>query len=153
MLQPPAPRSAWDLGLVVVDAEDLAPRVAVARERRVAVDSSAAVRAAVHQPAHEAPAAAVPGPVDLRPDPVLPRDARANVGTWSRGQRTTVGVPEQAALLVDRAAVAVDTPAEVVDPHSVPCAEREAVCVDPRQPRGMRTRSRGVRVAAEVEGV
>src|SRR5436190_23570090 len=42
-----SPRSAWDVGLVVLDTEDLAPAEAVAGERSVPVDPRAVVRTAV----------------------------------------------------------------------------------------------------------
>src|SRR4051794_32057779 len=54
------PRSARHRGLVVLDAEDLAAAVAVARQRAVAVDARAVVRAAVPQLAHVPAAAAIP---------------------------------------------------------------------------------------------
>src|SRR2546423_279716 len=59
--RPPTPRSAWHVGLVVGDAEDLAPSVAIAGQRGVAVDPLAVVRAAVPELAHPPTAAPVPG--------------------------------------------------------------------------------------------
>src|SRR5258708_4738484 len=58
-------RSAFDRRVVVHDAEDLAAVVAVAGQSLVAVDAVVVMTAAVHQSAHVALAAAVPGAVDI----------------------------------------------------------------------------------------
>ena len=97
-----------------------------------------------------AAAAAVPGAVDRVRKPYRSADRRADRRARRGGQRDALGVGEALAVLVDRLALEVDEPAEVVDAVAVLGAQRPALGVDPRQPGRVRAGVGRVDVAAEV---
>src|SRR5262249_2661565 len=121
--------------VVVLDAEDLAPAVAVAGQRGVAVDSRAAICAAVAELAYLAAAAAIPGAVDVRAEPVDVAGAIAEPGSRRRRQGSPLGIAEELPAVVDGLAGVVDRPADVIDGMTVAGAQRKAARVDPGQAR------------------
>src|SRR5205823_3447871 len=122
-------------GVVVHDAKDSVPVPAVARERRVSVDTALARRAAVDELADLSVAAAIPRPLHARRVPVpLMYPLLAKPVAGSAGEGLAVRAAEAPAGARDGEPVRVDDPPEVVDRLSVARPQRVTVPVDAREP-------------------
>ena len=144
-------RSARDLRLVEHHAEHLPSAGSSTPQRPVAVDPAAWGPRSSRRACARAPCSTVPGAVDLLVDAVA-LAARASTpwaATPSAAPRPPASGSARAGL-VERVALAIDRPAEVVHPVPVGGPQREAPAVDPRQPGRVRARVRRVDVAAEV---
>ena len=89
-------RSAWDVRLVVGDAEHLPAAVAVAVQGGVAVDPPIVMGAAIPELAHGSPAAPIPGALRMRLDSMLLGGVLADLGPRGRWQRESVGIANEA---------------------------------------------------------
>src|SRR6185295_7384248 len=145
-------RLALQPRVVVHDAEHTPPVEAVAGQGRVAVDPLLAAGAAADELAHLAAAAAVPGAFHDRVEPVLlVRPLLADPGPRRTRLKLAVRAAEAVARAVDRPAVDIHGPAEVVDGMTVARPKGEAVLVDARETERVRARSCRPDVPAEVE--
>src|SRR5215208_7192674 len=119
----------------------------------VTVDPLLVVGATVPQLANPAPAAAIPGALEMGLEAIVPRRLGTDLGPGRGRQRQPVGIPEPAAIVVDRLALVVDQATDVVDRSAVVRPDWIPAGVHPRQPERMDAGAGGEGMAAEVKGV
>ena len=142
--------SARDLGVEVLDAEDLAAGVAVPRQGCVAVDPPTDVTAAVDDPADVAVAAPIPGTVDVRAKPIPSCGRITDARPRGRGKRPPIRIETRCPCASrGRPARSIRRPDRRLVRRLRP--EGKAVRIDSRQASRMGAGSGRVDVPAEVK--